>query len=95
MTINDNNITATRSNDNINITPSGTGVVVAGTQLRTPILTTNSIKSDDSTAVTINDALNVSGTITATTIQADSINAPTSLTGTYSITSPESLVFKV
>ena len=91
MTINDNNITATRSNDNINITPSGTGVVVAGTQLRTPILTTNSIKSDDSTAVTINDALNVSGTITATTIQADSINAPTSLTGTYSITSPTTI----
>ena len=91
MTINDNNITATRSNDNINITPSGTGVVVAGTELRTPIVTTNSIKSDDSTAVTINDALNVSGTITATTIQADSINAPTSLTGTYSITSPTTI----
>ena len=50
-----NNISGRRSNDDINITPSGTGAVVAGA-IR---LSGSSISSDDSTGVTISDELRV------------------------------------
>jgi hypothetical protein len=50
-----NNITGRRSNDDINITPSGTGAVVAGA-IR---LSGSTISSDDSTGVTISDELRV------------------------------------
>ena len=56
-----NNITATRSNDDIKLIPSGTGDVVVSA-LRVNGTTLN---SSDSTKVTIAEALDVTGTLTA------------------------------
>jgi hypothetical protein len=55
ISIGDNSISGRRSNDDINITPSGTGAVVAGA-IR---LSGSTISSDDSTGVTIGDELRV------------------------------------
>ena len=56
--INDNNIEGLRSNDAIKIIPNGTGDVVIGSDL-----VVNTIKSDDSAQVTIEDGLTVNGTV--------------------------------
>jgi hypothetical protein len=79
--INDNNISSTRSNDNIVLLASGSSriyvdgkfevtdtaylnnVTATGTATL-PVIKTNSISSDDSTAVQVADGLNVSGTLT-------------------------------
>ena len=67
ISIGDNSISGRRSNDDINITPSGTGAVVAGA-IR---LSGSTISSDDSTGVTISDELRV------TTIAGDDSSAVT------------------
>ena len=51
----------------------------------------NVISSSDSSAITISDSLNVSGTLTAGTIVAANISAPSSATGTYTISSPTTI----
>ena len=53
-----NNIEGVRSNDNINLIPSGTGSVVFGAIK----ISGTSISSDDSTTININDGLIVDGT---------------------------------
>ena len=59
ISITQNNVSGTRSNEDINISPSGTGAVVvdglrvAGTE----------ISSDDSSQVTIRDGLTITGAV--------------------------------
>ncbi len=78
LTIQDANITSS-SNSDINITPGGTGsVVAAGLTLKG-----TTISSADSTTVNINDALNVDGTVT---VQGTLNTADIATTGTATIT---------
>jgi len=63
LIVDDNNITGTRSNEDIIVSAAGTGRIV----LKNTLIA-NTLQSDDSTAVQINDALNVSGTFHAATI---------------------------
>ena len=59
ITVTANNITGTRSNENINITPAGTGsVVVSGVKV-----TGTELSTDDSTQVTVRDGLSVTGAV--------------------------------
>jgi len=60
LIVDDNNITGTRSNEDIVISSAGTGRIVLKNTL-----VTNTLQSDDSTAIQINDGVNVSGTLTA------------------------------
>ena len=62
VTINDNNITGTRSNEDVNINASGTGAINIGALK----FTGTSISSDDSTTVNVNENLIVDGTLTTT-----------------------------
>ena len=62
--IRDNHIEATRSNDDLILSASGTGDIVAGA-IRVHGTT---ISSDDSTKITINEAVDVTGTLTVGTI---------------------------
>jgi hypothetical protein len=64
ITITANNITGTRSNENINITPAGTGQVNIGAIN----ISGTSISATDSTAITINDNINVTGNLEAGSI---------------------------
>ena len=59
--ISGNTISSTFTNTDINISPNGTGDVVIDSDLAV-----NTIKPNDSTPVTINDGLNVNGTVTST-----------------------------
>ena len=56
--ISGNTISSTFTNTDINISPNGTGDVVIGSDL-----VVNTIKSDDSAQVTIEDGLTVNGTV--------------------------------
>jgi hypothetical protein len=51
----------------------------------------NVISSSDSSAIQVNDSLNVSGTITVGTLVTSNISAPSSTTGTYTISSPTTI----
>jgi hypothetical protein len=51
----------------------------------------NEISSSDSSAIQVNDSLNVSGTITVGTLVTSNISAPSSTTGTYTISSPTTI----
>ena len=62
-----NEITATRTNDDLVLRASGTGSVTAGALK----FKGTSISSDDSTAVNINENLAIDGTITATSFTGD------------------------
>lgn len=64
ITITDNNITGTRSNENINITPAGTGQINLGVIN----IAGSTISATDSTAITINDNVNVTGNLSAGSI---------------------------
>jgi hypothetical protein len=64
--ISGNVISSTFTNTDINISPNGTGDTVIDSDL-----VVNTIKSDDSSEVTVNDGLNVNGTVTATAFVGD------------------------
>ena len=64
--ISGNTISSTFTNTDINISPNGTGDTVIDSDL-----VVNTIKSDDSTVVTVSDGLNVNGTVTATAFVGD------------------------
>lgn len=68
-----NEIRATRTNDDLVLTASGTGFVTAGALK----FKGTSISSDDSTVINVNDNLNVDGTLTASSFAGDG----SSLTG--------------
>ena len=67
ITITDNNITGTRSNEDINITPAGTGQINLGAIN----IAGSTISATDSTAITINDNVNVTGNLTAGSIAGE------------------------
>ena len=70
ITVRGNEITATRTNDDLVLRASGTGAVTTG-GLK---FKGTSISSDDSTAVNINENLAIDGTITATSFTGDGSN---------------------
>jgi hypothetical protein len=89
--IRDNHIEGIRSNEDINISASGTGNIVIGAVtvttggvLQANTIDTNSISSADSTAIQINDALNVSGTLSADIIDTNVISSTDSSAVTIS-----------
>ena len=67
LTIVDSTIRADRSNENIYIETAGTGKVFIDATLNVGTVELNNISSADSSAIQINDSVNVSGTLTATT----------------------------
>ena len=79
--INSTDSSAIQINDSVNIS----GILSVNT------IDTNTISSSDSSAITINDNLNINGTLTVTTINTSTISAPSSLTGTYTISSPTTI----
>jgi len=72
ITINDSTI-STSSNADLNLTPGGTGSVIAGSLK----FNGTSISSDDSTFINLNEAVNVTGTLTTSDIAT---------TGTHTVT---------
>ena len=77
ISVSGNEITATRSNDDLILQAAGTGSVVAGALS----FKGTSISSTDSTIVNINEGLVVDGTLTATSFSGDG-SAITGLTAT-------------
>ena len=88
--IRDNHIEGTRSNEDLFVSASGTGNIVVGairingttissddsTAIKiNEILHVNKLKSDDSSAVTVDDGLLVTGTLQANTIDTNSISS--------------------
>ncbi len=70
ITVTGNEINATRTNDDLVLSASGTGSVTAG-----PLkFKGTSISSDDSTIININDGLIVDGTVTAASFTGDGSN---------------------
>ena len=67
LTIKDSSISAERSDENLTLSTSGTGKVVIDDTLYVDTVELNNISSADSSAIQINDAVNVSGTLTANT----------------------------
>ena len=93
--IRDNHIEGTRSNEDLFVSASGTGNIVIGairingttissddsTAIKiNEILHVNKLKSDDSSAVTVDDGLLVTGTLQANTIDTNSISSADSTT---------------
>jgi len=72
-----------------NITIDGT-LNSTGT-LTSNVFVVNEISSDDSSAIQINDSVNVSGTLTVGSLVASTISPPSTLTGTYTISSPTTI----
>jgi len=68
--VDDNNITGIRSNEDIVISAAGTGRIV----LKNTIIA-NTLQSDDSTAIQINDGVNISGTLNAQTLVTNTISS--------------------
>ena len=60
VTVNDNNISASRSNDNLVLGGSGTGGVIIGGGMK---LVGSTISSEDSSQITVNDGLTVTGAV--------------------------------
>lgn len=67
LTIVDSTIRADRSNENITLETAGGGKVIVNDTLNVGTVELNEISSADSSAIQINDAVNVSGTLTANT----------------------------
>ena len=61
--ISGNTISSTFTNTDINISPNGTGDVVIDADLVVNTIVVNTIKSDDSAQVTVEDGLTVNGTV--------------------------------
>jgi hypothetical protein len=72
LSFNDN-IISTSSNADLNLSPGGTGRVVVNSEL-----VTNSISSDDSSAIRINDGLSMAGSIIPTADNTYDLGTPTS-----------------
>jgi hypothetical protein len=70
ISINDNTIAGSRSNEDIVIQAAGTGRIVLKNTL-----VANTIESDDSTAIQINDGVNISGTLNAKTLITNTIGS--------------------
>ena len=80
VTINDNEIVASRSNDNLVLKGAGTGAVVLdGLQI-----TGTGLSATDSTSVTINDNLQVQGNLTATSLVGEVLSVGTVSSGVTS-----------
>ena len=75
LTIVDNTIRADRSNDNLYLTTGGTGKVIVSKTLSVDTVELNSISSADSSAIQINDGLNVSGVLSANNIDTNTISS--------------------
>ena len=73
VTINDNEIVASRSNDNLVLKGAGTGAVV----LDGLSITGTSLSATDSTALTIDDNLQVQGNLTANSIVGEVVSVGT------------------
>jgi hypothetical protein len=67
LTIVDSTIRADRSNENITLETAGGGKVIVNDTLNVGTVELNNISSADSSAIQINDAVNISGTLTAST----------------------------
>ena len=91
VSITGNNISGRRSNEDLNINPSGTGGVVIGGGIKLVGSTISSedstgvtigdelrvttMAADDSSAIQINDGVNISGTLSVNTIDTNTINS--------------------
>lgn len=76
--IRDNHIEATRSNDNLVISASGTGNILLGSVK----INGTTLSSDDSSKISIAEAVDVNGNLVVTGSQIDFTNLPTSDPGT-------------
>lgn len=90
LTIVDNTIRADRSDDNIILETAGAGKVIVNDILNVDSVELNNISSADSSAVTVNDNLDISGTLLVNDISsADSsavqINDAVNISGTLSV----------
>lgn len=70
LIVDDNNITGTRSNEDIIVSAAGTGRIV----LKNTLIA-NTLQSDDSTTIQINDSVNITGTLNTPTIQTNNISS--------------------
>ena len=70
ISIDDNTIAGYRSNEDIIVSAAGTGRIILKNTL-----VANTIESDDSTAIQINDGVNVSGTLNAKTLITNTISS--------------------
>jgi hypothetical protein len=89
--IRDNHIEATRSNDNLILSASGTGDIVVGAVR----IHGTTISSDDSTKITFNEAVDITGTLTVGTSIIGSGSIETSNLDTNNISSSDSSVINV
>ena len=87
ITVNDNNIAASRSNDDLKINVNGTGnIVIDGIRING-----TTISADDSSTVTIAEALDVTG---ATTLQGNlTVNGNLGFFGTTPIAQESAIAF--
>ena len=76
--IRDNHIEGTRSNDNLILSASGTGNIVLGAVK----INGTTLSSDDSSKISIAEAVDVNGNLVVTGSQIDFTNLPTSDPGT-------------
>ena len=89
--IRDNHIEATRSNDDLVLSASGTGDIIAGAVR----IHGTTISSDDSTKITINEDVDVTGTINVSTIANGSGSVEIISIDTNNISSTDSTVINV
>jgi hypothetical protein len=78
LKIRDNHIEATRSNDNLILSASGTGNILLGAVK----INGTTLSSDDSSKISIAEAVDVNGNLVVTGSQIDFTNLPTSDPGT-------------
>ena len=89
--IRDNHIEATRSNDDLVLSASGTGDIIVGAVR----IHGTTISSDDSTKITINEDVDVTGTINVSTIANGSGSVEIISIDTNNISSTDSTVINV
>jgi hypothetical protein len=89
--IRDNHIEATRSNDDLILSASGTGDIVAGAVR----IHGTTISADDSTKITFNEAVDITGTLTVGTIANDGNNVEILNLDTNFISSSDSTVVQI
>jgi hypothetical protein len=75
LTIVDSTIRADRSNENITLETAGGGKVIVNDTLNVGTVELNNISSADSSAIQINDSVNVSGTLSVDTIDTNVISS--------------------
>jgi hypothetical protein len=78
ITITDNKISASRSNDDLNLAAAGTGNILLGSVK----INGTTLSSDDSSKISIAEAVDVNGNLVVTGSQIDFTNLPTSDPGT-------------